>query len=163
MMNQRSSIRSTSGHSSFHPAQDWIATVEHWEWLLDLDHKYLADLDVLDDEECVQHQQRDTKKGCWWSVRWKCWFVYLSLAPSPGHPHEPGSHHCCPPLLLICRLVYLPSAMIHINQSVPRRLTRWARGSSLSSRAKVTSVNSHCEIHLPSVKVKLSEQLVEIN
>ena len=55
-----------------------------------------------------------------------------------------------------------PSARVTSIKSVSLRLTRWARESSLSSRAKVTSVNSQCECHLPSVNVKKSEQIVEI-
>ena len=109
----------------------------------------------VDDGEC-NLQQRDTKKSCWLVAIW-CWLVYLTLA-GPGHPHEPGSHLWSPPHLLMCGLVYSPSAKSH-QKTLFRLTQQWARGSSLSSRAKVTSVNSHCECHLPSVKVKYLNQL----
>ena len=76
--------------------------------------------------------------------QWKCW--YLSLAPSPGRPHWPGSHNRSPlPLLLMCRLAADVPAKVTSKKSVTSQIdpTR-ARGSPLSSRAKVTSVDSHC-------------------
>ena len=91
--------------------------------------------------------------------------VYLTTAPKPWslHPYQGRITEVPSPSLIdVNRCVYSPSARVTSMNSVSLRLTRWARESSLSSRAKVTSVNSQCEDHLPSVKVNLSEQIVEI-
>ena len=54
--------------------------------------------------------------------------THLLTVPSPGHLHVPGS------ITYVCKT------------------TLWAREWSPSSRARVTSMNSHLDDHLPSAK-----------
>ena len=143
--------------SSFHPAQNWIddcmitemswwSWSTWWRWMC-----AFANNGILRRVAGWMHWN-------WW--RCWCWLDTYHLPKPLFIPMSQGGITEVPiPLLLMWRPVYSPSARSHIKRSVPRRLTRWARGSSPSSRAKVTSVNSHCECHLPSVKVKYLDQL----
>ena len=77
---------------------------------------------------------------------------YLTTTPSPGHPHWPGSNHWTPPPqsshLLLVRQIWFPPQIGHTLDHW--WITWWSRESALSSRARVTSLYSHCEVHLPS-------------
>ena len=79
---------------------------------------------------------------------------YLTTTPGPGHPHWPGSNHWTPPPqsshLLLVRQIWFPPQIGHTLDHW--WITWWSRESALSSRARVTSLNSHCEVHLPSAR-----------
>ena len=81
----------------------------------------------------------------WW--RYWCWFVYLSLAPCPGHPYEPGSHNRSPnPSLLMWRLLLLTLQLGHIKQSV---LPDWPDGPE--DRPYPLGPRSHPVTHIVSI------------
>ena len=78
---------------------------------------------------------------------------YLTTTPSPGHPHWPGSitglPHPSP--LTCCWCAKSGSPLRLIGHTLDHWwITWWSRESALSSRARVTSLYSHCEVHLPS-------------
>ena len=77
---------------------------------------------------------------------------YLTTTPGPGQPHWPGSNHWTPPPqsshLLLVRQIWFPPQIGHTLDHW--WITWWSRESALSSRARVTSLYSHCEVHLPS-------------
>ena len=79
---------------------------------------------------------------------------YLTTTPSPGHPNWPRTNHWTPPPqsshLLLVRQIWFPPQIGHTLDHW--WITWWSRESALSSRARVTSLNSHCEVHLPSAK-----------
>ena len=77
---------------------------------------------------------------------------YLTTTPSPGHPNWPRTNHWTPPPqsshLLLVRQIWFPPQIGHTLDHW--WITWWSRESALSSRARVTSLYSHCEVHLPS-------------
>ena len=79
---------------------------------------------------------------------------YLTTTPGPGHPHWPGSNHWTPPPqsshLLLVRQIWFPPQIGHTLDHW--WITWWSRESAQSSRARVTSLNSHCDVHLPSAR-----------
>ena len=82
---------------------------------------------------------------CWWNKE----FVYLTLSPSPGHPSIPGSHLWTPipPLLmLMCRLVYSPSARVTSRKYIP---PDWPDGPK--DRPNPLGPRSHPVTHIVSL------------
>ena len=80
---------------------------------------------------------------------------YLTTSPSLGHPTDQG-HSLPQSLSLAVGYVQLDSPLSWNTPLVLHQTTLWARGSSLSSQAKVTSGDSHCEIyHSPGAKVNV--------
>ena len=79
---------------------------------------------------------------------------YLTTTPSPGHPNWPRTNHWTPPPqsshLLLVRQIWFPPQIGHTLDHW--WITWWSRESALSSRARVTSLYSHREVHLPSAR-----------
>ena len=150
-------------HTRFHSANHWINMAVR---SLTAIEKYLDD---LDENDVCNHQLEgllvDHKKRVWELLKIWRWMVYLSLAPSPGRPHWPGSHNRSPlPLLLMCRLASLTRSPSQGHIKVVCHLADWPNKGPriapiLPGQGHILWLTS-CEIHLPSAKVWLSELIV---